>query len=213
MRLPQLDYEGLFQDPRMFNSRSSFIAAGFDVMKQAASHNIMVGQHPSADRYVFKKYSRDVRLDEQEENYNKRLRGAAKIRSVIDRRRLKHIVVPRKWIYELPDKFSDRRHDSYVLIAERMDIVSVDESTRRYRTIDTAILDELCVVLFQFRGFDAAIHNLRFTTSGQIAFIDTESWDRSPRRGTRVFWRIAEELPRVLNNRVQRLFEKLEDED
>lgn len=214
MPLPQLDYKGLFHDPRMFDSPSTFSAAGFDVMKQAASHNIMVGRHASADNYVFKKYSRDVPLGDQNANYKKRLRGAAKIRDVIDRHRLRHIVVPRKWLYELPEEFSSsRRHKSCILIAEWMDILSVSETTKRYRTIDTAILDELCRVLFHFRGFDAAIHNLRFTTSGQIAFIDTESWDRSPRRGSRVFWRIAEELPRELRKRIARTFDRLEEDD
>ena len=213
MRLPKLDYEGLFHDPRMFNSRSTFIAAGFDVMKQAAPHNIMVGRHPSVDRYLFKKYNRDVPLDEQEENYHKRQRGAEKIQHVIDKYRMHRLAVPKKWIYELPDEFAERRQDSYVLIAERMDILSVDESARRYRTIDTATLDELCIMLFHFKGFDSAIHNLRFTTDGKIAFIDTESWDRSPRRDARVMRRIIEELPRDLTKRVERMFKKLEDDD
>lgn len=212
MPLPKLDYEGLFRDPRMFNSKSAFVAAGFEV-RQAASHNIMVGSHPSATRYVFKKYNNDVRPDEQEENYESRMRGAEKIRAVIDRYRLRHLVVPHKWLFELPKKFSERKKSSYVLVADRIDIVSVDESTRRYRDIPGAVLDDLCHVLFRFRGFDAAIHNLRFTPSGQIAFIDTESWDRSPRPGMRVFRRINEELTKDSRKRAKRMFEQLDDED
>lgn len=84
----------------MFSSRSSFAAAGFEVVRQPASHNIMVGRHPSVEGYLFKKYNNDIPLDEQEENYETRLRGAEKIRAVVDRYRLQHIVVPHKWLYE-----------------------------------------------------------------------------------------------------------------
>jgi hypothetical protein len=211
--LPKLDYAALFREPRMFYGRNEFVAAGFDVLKQAASHNIMVGSHPSAPGYLFKKYSRDVSLDEQEENYRTRVRGAEKIRQVIDRYRLRNLVVPRKWMYALPKSFGSRRDDAYVLVVDRIDIVSVDESVKRYRDIQPAVLEDLCRVLFEFRGFDAAIHNLRFTTTGQIALIDTESWDRSPRSGTRVFRRIDEELTREARRRVERTFARMYHED
>ena len=210
MPLPKLDYEGLFRDPRMFNSRHTFAAAGFEV-RQVASHNIMVGAHPSAGQYFFKKYNNDVPLDDQEENYEKRVRGAEKIRAVIDRYRLRHLVVPHKWLYELPSSFSKRRTSAYVLVVDRIDLLSVDETARRYRNINPAVLDDLCQVLFRFSGFDAAIHNLRFTTSGQIAFIDTESWDRSHRPRTRVFRRINEELTKESRRRVEHLFDKFDD--
>ena len=208
--LPKLNYEDLFRDPRMFNSKSSFVAAGFEV-NQPATHNLLVGAHPSTERYLFKKYNRDLPLDEQEDNYRTRVRGAEKIRGIIDRYRLQHIVVPHKWLYELPRRFSKKTE--YVLVVDRIDIVSVHETARRYREISPAVLDDLCRVLFNFRGFDAAIHNLRFTASGQIAFIDTESWDRSSRPGTRVFRRINEELTKELRKRVERTFERLYDED
>lgn len=208
---PNLNYDALFREPRMFHSRNAFVAAGFEVMKQAADHNIMVGSHPAASGYLFKKYNRDVPLDVQEDNYRTRMRGAQKIREVIDRYRLRHIVVPHKWLHELPRKFADRREEAYVLVVDRMDIMSVDDSARRYRDIHPTVLDDLCRVLYHFRGFDAAIHNLRFTTAGQIAFIDTESWDRSPRPGSRVFHRIDEELTKESRRLVKRTFERLDD--
>ena len=212
LQLPTLDYAGLFHDARMFKSKSAFVAAGFDV-NQPASHNIMVGRHPTVDHYLFKKYSDDFPLRDQEDNYEQRVRGADKIRDVINRYHLRHLVVPHKWLYELPRRFSERRKTSYVLVVDRMDILSVNETTKKYRGISQAVLDDLCRVLFEFRGFDAAIHNLRFTTSGQIAFIDTESWDRSPRDGTRVFRRINEELSKDLRKRVEQTFDRLYDDD
>ena len=213
MGLPKLDYKALFHDPGMFESRNTFIRAGFEVLKQAAEHNIMVGKHPAVDGYLFKKYSNQIPLSEQIDNYETRMRGAEKIRAVIRRHRLRHLVVPNKWLLELPRSFSERKRKSYLLVVDRIDILSVEESTRRYRSIDPAVLDDLCHVLFRFRGFDAAIHNLRFTPSGQIAFIDTESWDRSPRPGKRVFRRIEEELSKESRKRVDRMFDRLDDDD
>lgn len=213
MGLPKLDYKALFHDPRMFNSRNSFVAAGFEVLKQASEQNIMVGRHPAVDRYLFKKYSNEIPLSEQNENYETRMEGAERIRAVIRRQRLRHLVVPNKWLLELPRNFSDKKRKSYLLVVDRIDILSVDESVRRYRTIEPEVLDDLCHVLFRFRGFDAAIHNLRFTPAGQIAFIDTESWDRSPRPGKRVFRRIEEELTKESRKRVDRMFDRLDDDD
>ena len=209
--MPERNYDGIFRNPRMFDSRKTFSAAGFEV-KQAASHNIMVATHPTENRYLFKKYCSDVPLDEQEDNYRDRLWGSRKIQQIINRHRLKHLVVPHKFLYELPDRFSRRRR-TYVLVAERLPVLSADESTKRYRTIRPEVLDDLCRVLFHFRGFDAAIHNLPFTTEGQIAFIDTESCTRSPRPGTRVFKRIDRELPMELRKRIRRTFRRIEDHE
>ena len=209
--MPERNYDGIFRHPRMFDSRKTFSAAGFEV-RQAASHNIMVATHPTENCYLFKKYCSDVPLDEQEENYRDRLWGSRKIQQLIDRHRLKHLVVPHKFLYELPDRFSRHRRDAYVLFAERLSVLNADESTKRYRTIHPEVLDDLCRVLFHFRGFDAAIHNLPFTTDGRIAFIDTESCTRSPRPGTRVFKRIDPVLPMELRKRVRRTFDRIEDE-
>jgi len=152
-------------------------------VKQASDHNIMVGRHPSVPDYLFKKYNSDVSFGDQRKNYENRVKGADKIRQLIEARQLRHIVVPHKWIYALPSKFSSRKKHkpSYVLIVERMDILDMQENAARYQSISEEVLEELCRVLYRFRGFDSAPHNLRFTAGGQIAFIDTESWNRSKR--------------------------------
>src|SRR4029079_4895129 len=140
-------YDEIFREPKMFASRKAFAAAGFDV-RQAAAHNIMVATHPMEPRYLFKKYCSDMSLEEQEENYRDRLWGARKIQQLIDKHKLRHLVVPHKWLYELPARFSKRRDDAYVLMAERLSLLSVDESTKRYRTIKPEALDDLCRVLY-----------------------------------------------------------------
>lgn len=212
MRLPKLDYEDLFRDPRMFDSKRELVAAGFKV-KQVRDDSIMVGEHPTVPDYLFKKFSNDVGRREQRNNYKMRVDGADTIRRVIDRHRLDRLVVPHKWIYELPSDFSKKGRCAELLIVERMHLLDMDETVRRYRAIDKKTLEQLCRVLHAFTGFDAAIHNLRFTSDGQIAFFDTESWDRSPRRPPiRVFRRLVEEFTRESKKIVERMFDQLDDE-
>ena len=212
MPLPKLDYEGLFRDPRMFDSKKALTAAGFKV-KQVRDESIMVGEHPSVPSYLFKKFSSNVDRSEQHDNYNMRVNGADAIRRVIERHRLDCLVVPHKWIYKLPSSFSKHGRSAELLIVERMHLLDMDETVRRYRSINKTTLEQLCRVLHEFSGFDAAIHNLRFTSAGQIAFFDTESWDRSPRRpGIRVFRRLVEEFTRESKKIVERMFDRLDDE-
>ena len=212
MHLPKLDYDGLFREPRMFDSKKEFAAAGFKV-KQTRGDSIMVGEHPSVPDYLFKKFNNDVSRREQRENYNLRVEGAGEIRRMIDRYHLDRLVVPHKWIYELPPSFSNKRRCGELLVVKRMDLLDMEETVRRYRTIDRQTLEQLCRVLHEFTGLDAAIHNLRFTFAGQIAFFDTESWDRSPRRPkTRVFRRLVEELTKESRKLVQKTFDRLDDE-
>jgi hypothetical protein len=54
------------------------------------------------------------------------------------------------------------------------------------------------------------MHNLRFTTAGKIAFVDTESCKRPARiPAIRVFWRIDEALTKESRELVRRVFSRL----
>jgi len=203
--LPPINFSALFRDPHMFDSKDTFRAAGFTVRKTSA-HNIMVGRHPAAPDHLFKKYSRDVPLDKQLANYQSRKRGAKKLRQFITAHQLRHMIVPQKWIYDLPDSFSHHGERSHLLVVERMKLLDTMDNERRYRDIDKDVLKELCVVLHAFRGLDSAIHNVRFTQSGQITFIDTENWERSQRN---FFHYIRRELSERSRQRADRMFRKL----
>ena len=146
----------------------------------------MVGKHKCAKGYLFKKYSDEVPLDVQYANYVKRIEGARRLRALIAERHLRHIAVPQKWLYELPREFSSGKTSyvpSYVLVVERLKILSNDKSRHEYKHIDEDVLRDLCVVLHTFRGLDFAIKNMPFTKGGQIAFIDTEHWEVGSARG------------------------------
>jgi len=198
----------------MFDSKKSFASAGFAIKGGSDEARIMVGSHPSVPNYLFKKFMNDVSADDQLENFEERLWGAYEIRRMIDKHRLHQLIVPHKWIYDLPGEFSRRRgQPSQILVVEKMSISDADDVAARYRSIDDGQLEQLCRVLHRFTGFDAAMHNLRFTAAGQIAFIDTESCRRKERRGTRVFKRIRVELSSHSRRVVSRAFDRLDDED
>ena len=196
----------------MFDSQESWTAAGFKVKRRSENDKIMVGTHPSVPGYLFKKYGRSVRCDDQRENYRERVRGADAIRALVEQHKLDKIVVVHKWIYELPAEFKTRKRCPELLVAERVDLVRASEAKRLYSSIDPATLEQLCRVLHAFSGFDAAVHNLKFTSGGQIAFYDTESWNRSPRSADRVLRHLSEELTRESKKIAFRAFDRFDRE-
>lgn len=179
----QKQLSGLFEDRRMFKSIRRLSQKGFQV-NQRVHRGLMVAGHPAFSNYLIKKFKNSVAQQAQTENFLKRVNGARALSRFIKLNNLQHIVVPQKWVYLLPEQFSDPKTGdrSYVLIVEKMDICSGGKDPRgevanRYYSIDKDILREICIVLYAFRGLDSVLHNLPFTYQNKIAFIDTEKWE------------------------------------
>jgi hypothetical protein len=204
----RLDLSALFRDEDMFDSRRSWSEAGFRVIERSNNGKIMVARHASVQGLLFKKYTSDVDEKDQTRNYERRLEGANRLRSFADSRRLEHIVVPRKWLLELPRPFS---RDSHVLVAEQLDLLSDDQTKAAYRRIDPSVLGDLCTVLFHFRGMDSIAKNIPFVSDGRIGLIDTEHWDRSTSKP--YLHRVGEYLPKDLKALSKKMFGQLEDGD
>lgn len=179
-----LRLDSLFSDSNMFDSRKAWRRAGFDVLDPGKDTECMVAAHPSAPGYLFKKYADDVPAKEQRRNYEARVKGADKLARFIANEHLRHIVVPRKYLHDLPKDTFGRK--AILLVVERIDLVGRDESEVRYKQITDEILRELLRVLVEFRGLDSNSKNVQFTRTGQIAFIDLENWDRSDRKEVRL---------------------------
>ncbi len=161
----------LFVEPTMFDSVKSFGAAGFKLVAHSP-RKIMAGSHRLVRGYLFKKYNNDRPTKKQLKNYMRRIEGARLLRTFIEEHGFQHVVAPQKWLYELPPDFPER----YLLVVEKLDIVSYEKTRRGYDHIDRAQLRELATVLFHFRGLNSTAANLPFTEDGRIAFIDTERW-------------------------------------
>lgn len=172
-----LDLDRLFRDRHMFDTADHWRDAGFKLLR-ASENKICVAAHSSVDGLLFKKYvDAGKRRDpaNQLANYERRVAGARRLRALIDDRQLRHVVVPRKWILPLPSRFG---RDAHVLVVERFDLLDEGEIERQYRGIAEEVLRELCAVLHVFRGLDSTVKNMPFTERGQVAFVDTEHWDR-----------------------------------
>lgn len=209
-----LDLKRLFVDPDMFDSRSAFRAAGFDVFERSSDNTIMVGNHKSAPGYLFKKYSNALSLKDQLKNYEQRIKGARRLMELVDDHHFKRIAVPRKWLYELPRAFSVRKRLSYVLVVERLPIL--DDSVRTYERIDKDTLRELCTVVFAFPGLDSNTGNVPMTDDGRVAFIDTEHWDRYSKGHKKRDKPYLRHIHKYLSDErlrfADKVFEKLEDD-
>jgi len=171
----RLDLHGMFRDPDMFESRSSWEAAGFEVLNRSSNGKIMVACNPLVNGLVFKKYTSAVSQKDQRKNYECRLEGTHHLRAFVEDHKLARIAVPRKWIVTLPEEFA---HQDQLLVAERFELLDSKQSANAYRRIDDVSLNELCRVLFYFRGMDSNVNNLPFLTDGRIGLVDTEHWKR-----------------------------------
>lgn len=177
--------EILFTDPDLFSSPTYMRESGFKLKDRPRNKSLMVARHFLLPKYLLKKHQSYISPSDQLKNYLKRIRGARALEAFIELNHLKYIVVPKKWLYELPEIYSDpiTKEKSYILIVEDMDICGGGkkrhgETAQKYYNIDLAMLRELCFVLYYFRGLDSMLHNLPFTHSNQIAFIDTERWEK-----------------------------------
>jgi len=165
---------GLFTDKKMFDSVDDFEDAGFKIVPHAP-HKMMAASHKSAPGYLFKKYNNDTDGTEQLRNYMRRIEGARMLRGFIEERGFTQLVAPRKWLYELPADFPQR----YLLVVDKLDIVSKESTQRAYHRIGKDQMRELAVVLYYFRGLNSTTANLPFTRESKIAFIDTERWSNN----------------------------------
>lgn len=199
---------GLFKDSHMFRSAKNFERAGFKIIR--GHKELMVGAHPSLPHFLFKKFPDNHTQMLQVQNYIKRIRGAEKVREQIKKRNFHHLVVPRKWLYELPDRFSSKDGKSYILIVENMDIYDKKKNLKLYYNMDIDFLTELCTILHDVGGCDSFPRNQPFTHSGKIAFVDTEHVGQ-------MIGHFHKHLVPALNKELQAyavaLWEKLEEEE
>jgi len=184
----------------MFESFDSFEDAGFDLVEHSPN-KVLSGSTKAMPGYMFKKYDDDKPGKKQLRNYLRRIEGARLLRQFIADRGYSRVVTPKKWLYELPSTFPAR----YLVIAEKLDLISRDATERAYDKIDKTQLAELATVLYYFRGLNSTAANLPYTEDGRIAFIDTERWhhDKDYLR------KVGDRLPRDRYKQAEKIYEEL----
>lgn len=207
----------LFKNPQIFKSNEHLRRAGFQPLNRE-SRPIMVARHAVIENYLIKKFKTGQTLRYKEiNNYLDRISAARALHHFIKLNHLEHIVVPQKWLYPLPKRFSDSKSGKrmYVLIVEDMDICSGGDDPngeigRRYSNMSFEILRELCIVLYYFRGLDSNVFNIPFTHQNKIAFVDTEKWKDVDRE---FLSRVKHYLNQDQLEYAARIFEELREQD
>jgi hypothetical protein len=176
---PEIDLDSLFHRKSLFDSIEKLDKAGFEIVR-GSKDRVTVFGHASAPGYLFKKFLRTVEHspEKQRTSYQKRVRGARDLRTHLDALSIHSIVVPRKWLCELPPRF--RRHEKldHVVVVEKCDLLERDRIKKRYRALSKEVVRDFCTIFFTFEGVDFSLRNWPFTTEGKIACIDTRCLKR-----------------------------------
>ena len=171
---PEVDLDSLFHRKSLFDSVDNLDEAGFQIVR-GSKERVTVFGHPSLPGYLFKKFLRTVKhsYEKQLAKYARRVGSARDLRAHLDALNIHSIVVPRKWLCELPPRFSSGGRPEHIVLVEKYDLLGKDKTKRRYRKIPRDTIRDLCTILFTFKGVDFSSRNWPFTTEGKIAVIDT----------------------------------------
>lgn len=110
--------------------------------------------------------------------YNKRnidrVTVAEHMRELIVKNNLHHVVVPHKWLYHIPGTKNDLCDTNYVVVAERLELLSQQECKPLWLCLSKEAEDEMRLIIKETGFDDVRLANLFFTPEGKVAFIDTE---------------------------------------
>jgi len=170
--------ERVFSTPGVTDSLDSIKALGFQIILSMPQHAVIM-QHPSAPGYIFKIYP-DSQSETEEgissaEWFLRRCEGASKIRALIQKKGIRHFVVPDKWLYLLPHA----KHHRLLLVATDMNLVTKAETEAAWRqSITRDHLYEFYAIVSAGYGSVELVDNVPYTKEGTFAFIDTEKLKR-----------------------------------
>lgn len=185
---PALD--SIFRAKRAILNRAAFLEAGFIIKFSQPRSFIKVASHPQLPGYLVKVHF-DSTLSKKhgKESWRwlvQRVEGARKVRKAIEKKKSKHFVVPRKWLYPLPEKPSvphtpDFVRKNVILVVQDMKLVPHEENLEAWKTkITEEHLKELYAIMKLAKGSSYRADNIAYTQSGKFAFIDTEYPNRKP---------------------------------
>jgi hypothetical protein len=172
----QLDQ--LFTDPVDFLDRESIEQIGFKP-RERGGHLLWVLGHPSLPNHFIKtfplvgdKAEFSVRL----RTYLRRMKHARALREYVEAHQLERIVVARKQLYRLPDRFKDPSapHGRAVMVVDRFDLLDRKQCHEAYLDLDRESVEQLIELWRCVGGFEGLLQNMPITVDGKIALVDTE---------------------------------------
>jgi hypothetical protein len=171
-----INLEKLFPKESNFETAGKLRRNGFDVIRDGTSNErVTVFGHPSAPNYLFKKFLDNVSYSQEKQlgSYERRVRGARGLKAHLERFAISGIIVPRKWLCDLPSRFNVDRKPTQILVVEKCNLVEHARAKQLYRGLSNDTLKDLCTIFFTFKRVDFSTRNMPFTTEGKLAFIDT----------------------------------------
>ena len=172
----------IFSASRVTANRDTLIEAGFEIFGAANSGSyVTVARHPAVPGFVFKLYLDSEKRTKKDiphcEWLARRCIGAKRIRKIIQKKKIRHFVVPDKWIYVLPiyPLAQEPHPEPIILLATEMDLENEETTKVAWQTkVTRRYLDELYAILKHGCGTTALVNNTPYTKQGQFAFTDTE---------------------------------------
>lgn len=180
----------IFTKTRATQDDWTVAAAGFRTLYSQPISFIKVVSHPALPGYLLKLYL-DSELREKDGKPGwmwlaQRCEGAGNIRRLIRKEKIRHFVVPDKWIYPLPVypaplPLPIYKRQPVVLLVQDMQLAGHGASANAWMNLVTYDhLDELYVIISHGYASKYLIGNIPYTKYGKFACIDTEYPKRKP---------------------------------
>lgn len=170
-----------FQKSRVTLCEETFLKAGFKITRKNRPINAIVTGHKKLQGFLLKVYLDNQLIVSEGELWLRRIKGCEVIQSCLKKHGYTQFVLPKKWIYPLPEEPSPPLNPSYnrknfILVVENMNILKSKENFYAYKhKMTRRRLNELYTVLMECQLTDCVyIGNIPFTQAGKIAFVDTE---------------------------------------
>lgn len=164
--------------------------AGFNTISVRPRSYIRVISHPALPNYLIKcNLDSEIREKHGKSSWFwlvRRCEGVQQVQNVIDRKKIKHFVAAKKWIYPLPAEPAPprnglfRRHYAVLLVTD-MQLAPEKKNYYAWRHyITKEHLRELYTIISRAKGSSYRPDNIAYTIHDQFAFIDTEYPQRKP---------------------------------
>lgn len=182
--------DAIFNLPGTIQNESFFAKAGFKTVSVQPTSYIRIAKHPLLPNHLFKLFlDSEKRKKENTSGWVwlvKRCQGARNIKELIKRKKLRHFVVPEKWLYPVPwvsrKQGEGGSRQPVVLITEDMKLVSHHENVNAWKNkITKEHLRELYCILSHGYASCYVTQNIPYTKKGKFACIDTEHPKRNLR--------------------------------
>ena len=165
---------------RITKNKNYFKTIGFVSYKRFHPH-LLIGYHPKLPNYIIKSNTDTMPYYEDQALVN-RVVLAAKMQYLINKFNMKHIKIPKKWVYILPKKSAPSKQSShpkgFIVVAEMLSLTSFEETKKKIsqeETFNKRWIKEL-FIMFHYVGFTSLpIMNIGFIQNKQqLAFYDLE---------------------------------------